>query len=92
MKSPDPSARHYTKKKKKKKKEVKPDRSISDNKLTALASRSLFAQPPRHGAGSRIAPMTVKERMVAKNKMEVIEKRVESIHYGSVNCKTTKVA
>ena len=73
-------------------KEVKPDRSISDNKLKALASRSLFAQPPRHGAGSRIAPTTAKERMAVKNKTEVVEKRVESIHYGYVNRKTTKVA
>ena len=34
----------------------------------------------------------VKERMAAKNKTEVVEQRVESIHYGYVNCKITKVA
>ena len=71
---------------------VKPDISVGDNKPVALASRSLSATSKKPGAGSGAAPTAVKKRVAAREKTEVVKKRVESILYGYLNHKITKVA
>jgi len=58
-------------------KEVKPDISAVDNRLMALASRSLSATSGVPGSG--IAPVEVKRSVVAREKMNVVEKKAESI-------------
>ena len=58
-------------------KEEKPDMSAADNRLTALASRSLSATSEIPGSG--IAPTGVKRIVVARKRIEANEKKVDSI-------------
>ena len=58
-------------------KEVKLDISAVDNRLTALASRSLSATSAVPGSG--VAPTEVKRSVAARRKVEVAEEKAESI-------------
>ena len=58
-------------------KEEKLDISAADNRLTALASRSLSATSEAPGSG--IAPTGVKMIVAARKRLEADEKKVDSI-------------
>lgn len=66
---------------------VEPGISVGDNKLMALASRSLSVTSKTPGAGSGIAPTAVKRMVAARKKTEVVKKKAESTCYGYSDCK-----
>jgi len=70
-------------------KEEKLDMSAADNRLTALASRSLSVTSEVPGSG--IAPIGVKRIVAAGKKIEANEKKVDSILDGYWSKETSEI-